>query len=57
MKRRKMNKMKQEKIAENEEEEKLEEGGSATDVIEVEKEIDVMGIVMELNGEVGGGGE
>ncbi|KAG5592078.1 hypothetical protein H5410_042592 [Solanum commersonii] len=38
----------------NEEEEKLEEEGLATDVAEVEKEIDVMGTVMELNGEVGG---
>ncbi|KAH0696396.1 hypothetical protein KY290_013762 [Solanum tuberosum] len=44
----------EEKITENEEEEKLEERGLATDVAEVEKYIDVMGIVMELNGEVGG---
>ncbi|KAG5570503.1 hypothetical protein H5410_060269 [Solanum commersonii] len=42
------------KITENEEDEKLEEESLATDVAEVEKEIDVMGIVMELNGEVGG---
>ncbi|XP_049354406.1 uncharacterized protein LOC125818938 [Solanum verrucosum] len=44
----------EEKITENEEKEKLEEEGLATDVAEVEKEVDVMGIVMELNGEVGG---
>ncbi|XP_015158241.1 FK506-binding nuclear protein-like [Solanum tuberosum] len=44
----------EEKTTENEEEEKLEAEDFATDVAEVEKEIDVMSIVMELNGEVGG---
>ncbi|KAG5604870.1 hypothetical protein H5410_026362 [Solanum commersonii] len=44
----------EEKITENEEKEKLEEEGLATDMAEVEKEIDVMNILMELNGEIGG---
>ncbi|KAG5613707.1 hypothetical protein H5410_013531 [Solanum commersonii] len=44
----------EEKMTGNEEEEKLEEEGLAIDVEEEEKEVDVMGIVMEHNGEVGG---
>ncbi|KAG5586868.1 hypothetical protein H5410_047302 [Solanum commersonii] len=41
----------EEKIIENEEKEKLEEEGLATDVAEVEKEVDVMGIVTKHNDE------
>ncbi|KAG5590885.1 hypothetical protein H5410_041399 [Solanum commersonii] len=42
----------EEKMIANEKEEKLEEEGLAIDVTEEEKKVDVMSMVMELNGEV-----
>ncbi|KAG5600155.1 hypothetical protein H5410_031525 [Solanum commersonii] len=44
----------EEKITEDEEKEKLKEESLATDVTEVEKEVNMMDIVMEINVDVGG---